>query len=181
MKYLGMLFLAAVLVGCDTPTNYKVRPTLTRLQPLPRQSPVFIGVLPDTKFAPGLKTAFTFGHHARGYFNTVQAGDRELDVAGNLAAAQQAQSQYLILPTVIWGEDNAPAWSANPDRLELQVTTLNVADGKPLDSGTVLIIGPWGTLDSYSPLEFLDAACQTYLKQLTSDIKPTGTVKRRWQ
>lgn len=176
MKTLLSLVALVLLVGCNSPTHYKIKPTTSRNTPLSKTNRVFIGISPDAKDAPNQSTGNSLAARCSNRFASVTASKEPADAKHNQEEAIQAGADLLFLPRVIWWDDNAPAWSSNPDRLELQIVTIDLANKTQIDSGSILITGPWWTLGSYSPGEFTDVACELYLRYLTGDLtKLEGT------
>ena len=170
MKTLLSLVAILLLTGCNSPTHYKIKPTTGRSAVLPKTSKVFVGISPDTKDAPNQSAGSSLAARCGARFTSVVMGKEPTDSKQNQEEAVQAGADFLFLPRVIFWEDNAPAWSANPDRFELQIVTIDLANKTQLDAGSILITGPWWTLGSYSPSEFTDVACELYLRYLTGDL-----------
>ena len=176
MKTVISLLTLAMLVGCSSPTLYKIKPTTSRVTPLPKTSRVFVGILPDAKDAPNQSAGNSLAARCVQRFASIAISTEPADANHHQEEAIKAGADLLFLPRVLLWEDNASAWSGNPDRFELQVVTINLANKTQLDAGSILITGPWWTLGSYSPSEFTDVACELYLRYLTGDLtKLEGT------
>lgn len=55
----------------------------------------------------------------------------------SLLAAKEANTKYLIYPTILEWEDRATEWSGIPDRVSIKVEIINVANGQTVESAIV--------------------------------------------
>ncbi len=172
MKTLCILLATAVLCGCNSPTHYNLRPVNGRVSPLSREARVYVGISDNSLRGSGRSCALAFAREAKPFFTAVEIGTEAVDLKLNLINAQAANCRYLFLPRITNREDNATAWSGKSDRLEVELATLDVATSKQLDVGTVEAVGPWWTLENFTPEDFLDGACRHYLRYLVGEEAP---------
>jgi hypothetical protein len=173
MKNLCILIATVLLAGCNSPTHFQIKSNSNAQ--IPKKSRVYLGIVSGSKGTSDHVPATALGNAARNYFQ-LQAGTDVKTVEQNISLAQAANCQYVIMPRVIWWDDNVPAWSGNPDRLEVQFTIVNLP--AETSNTSVLITGPWWTMMNYSPGEFMDTACENFVRYIVGEqTKTTGTTK----
>ena len=167
MKIILCLFAIILLPGCNSPAHYKIKPATSVVSRLSKTSKVFVGILPNLKNAPNQSVAMALAARCRHHFANVVIGTSSVDETRIQEDAIQSGADLLFLARVIFYEDT---WSANPDRFELFVLTINLATKAQANAGSILITRPWWTLGNYSPSEFTEVASEMYLRYLTGDL-----------
>lgn len=74
------------------------------------------------------------------------------------------------MPTVVHWEDRATEWSGRPDRIEIEVRTLEVQSGEMLALGSVKGKSKWAALGGDAPEDLLAVPLGIYVDWLFSPI-----------
>jgi len=93
-------------------------------------------------------------------------------LASALESARSRKFDYLIVPTVVHWEDRATEWSGRPDRIEIELRTVDAASGETLALGTVQGKSRWFTFGGDVPEDLLQVPINAYVNWL---FTPVGT------
>lgn len=85
----------------------------------------------------------------------VKTGRSYQSFEDSLLAAKEANSKYLIYPTILEWEDRATEWSGIPDRVSIKVEIINVANGQTVESAIVKGKSGLATLGGDHPQDLL--------------------------
>jgi Domain of unknown function (DUF4823) len=123
---------------------------------------------PGSGRTTGLAVSAAFARHLQRVDSTPETAA----LAVQLDKARAAKSDYLIVPTVVHWEDRATEWSGRPDRIEIEIRTVDAPSGETLALGSVKGKSKWATLGGDSPEDLLATPIEAYVGWLFS---PVGT------
>jgi hypothetical protein len=177
MKIQAFAILAAglLLTGCRhtyqlTPASRTtaLRPEASALVALPED-----GRFQDNLYAgSGRKTALAVNGAFAKHLRRVDITREIQPLAEQLSQARAGNFDYLIVPALVHWEDRATEWSGIPDRIEIELRTVDAASGETLALGSVKGQSKLMTLTGDAPEELLTAPLKAYVDWLFS---PTNT------
>lgn len=80
--------------------------------------------------------------------------------------ARAASLDYLVIPEIQHWEERATEWSGKPDRIEVELTLVEVASGRTLDRTVVSGKSRWMTFGGDHPQELLPVPLAQYADAL---------------
>lgn len=168
-----LLALAAICGGCVS--TYTAN-SVSRSTQLSTNATALIALPEDGHFekipypGSGHKTALAvskaFAKHLPRVDMTPEAGS----LSQHLEQGRAEKFDYLVIPTVVHWEDRATEWSGRPDRIEIEVRTVEVNSGETLALGSIKGKSKWATLGGDVPEDLLATPLGIYVDWLFSPI-----------
>jgi hypothetical protein len=93
--------------------------------------------------------------------------DAVANVTGNGAAA--TTNRWQVVPTILGWEDRATEWSGLPDRIKIELRTIDPA-GRSRDATIVSGSSKWATLGGDHPQDMLAPALAPWASELLSSL-----------
>jgi Domain of unknown function (DUF4823) len=148
--------------------NAVLRTNATALVALPEDGHFEKIPYPGSGRTTGLALSAAFARH----LHRVDSTPETAAFAVQLDKARAAKFDYLIVATVVHWEDRATEWSGRPDRIEIEIRTMDAPSGETLALGSVKGKSKWATFGGDSPEDLLAKPLDSYVGWLFS---PLGT------
>ena len=82
------------------------------------------------------------------------------------AEGKQRQVAWIVLPIIHEWEDRSTEWSGLPDRIKIEIRTINSRTGALIDSTTVSGASKWATFGGDHPQDMLAPALKPWIKSI---------------
>jgi len=167
--------LLSLCVGCVS--TYTVK-SISRSGPLRTNATALVTLPADGAFlretypGSGRTTALAVGRAFAKRLRTVDVTPEVATLPQYLEQARAGRFDYLVVPTLVHWENRATEWSGLPDRIEIEIRTVDVQSQKTLSLGSVTGKSRWMTFGGDAPEDLLASPIDGYVSWLFS---PDGT------
>lgn len=108
--------------------------------------------------------------NALGFKGLVASRSPALEMSTGVAEAKRAECQFVLRASYTQWEDNATAWSMNPDRLTVAGEVFHAASGRVVSSASHQEVATSATLKSGTPERFITSAAQALVERLVGAV-----------
>ncbi len=171
-----ILASSAVVMLCVGCANTYTITSISRTGALRAAASALVALPEDGHFekipypGSGRKAALAVGAAFARHLQRVDSTPETAAFAGQLDRARAGKFDYLIVPTVVHWEDRATEWSGRPDRIEIEIRTVDAPSGETLALGSVKGKSKWATLGGDSPEDLLATPIEAYVAWLFSPV-----------
>ncbi|WNW13636.1 DUF4823 domain-containing protein [Pseudomonas sp. DTU_2021_1001937_2_SI_NGA_ILE_001] len=170
MRFPLLLAAAMALAGCAD--SHQWTPQQQALAPVLRTQKFYVSTPTDGAYGDhtyngsGRNTAQIIQASLARQVRAARIGIQTDDFDQALAAAQQADQDLLIFPSILHWEDRATEWSMLPDRVEVKIEVIQVATGDALSSAIIKGRSGLATFGGDHPQDLLPEPVDEFVKAL---------------
>jgi hypothetical protein len=114
----------------------------------------------------GRKTALAISEAFSRHLKKVEVAPEVSSYDQSLEKAKNGSFDYLVVPTILHWEDRATEWSGRPDRIQIELRTVDVPTAATLGVESIKGTSKWATLGGDVPEDLLKVPIDAYVDSL---------------
>jgi hypothetical protein len=163
-------FSLLALTGCVS--TYEINSAVPAKEKLSQGKSAYVALSADGRYdkenytGSGAKTTYAVVNALKPHVSNMEIATEVMPYEQSVAVAKQRDVDYLFVPKILHWENRATEWSGIPDRIQIELRTIDAHTGKTMDIGDLRGKSKWVTLGGDVPEELLEKPITQYINSL---------------